>query len=191
MIWIAFREYNAVFVFKTSRTCRHERSVLLPPLRSLRESNFCFSHVFLAITITMWIAFRESSHGVMPCIVVMLSVLPRERVHNAFYPRRATKSVSRSIRKRPCCQQSAGCSKELQKIREIHLPRKSTSVAYFFDNVYNRNVRDVDKYLHVTVSINIYCFCSGQIYAWICYADVGFRFIHTIMYNICRSAQVL
>ena len=144
----------------------------------------------LAITITMWIAFRESSHGVMPCIVVMLSVLPRERVHNAFYPRRATKSVSRSIRKRPCCQQSAGCSKELQKIREIQPPRKSTSVAYFFDNVYNRNVRDVDKYLHVTVSINIYCFCSGQIYAWICYADVGFRFIHTIMYNICRSALI-
>ena len=42
------------------------------------------------------------------------------------------------------------------KIREIQPPRKSTSVAYFFDNVYNRNVRDVDKYLHVTVSINIY-----------------------------------
>ena len=73
---IAFREYIAVFV-KTSRTCRHERSVLLPPLRSLRESNFCFSHVFLAITIAMWIAFRESSRGVMPCIVVLIYVLPR------------------------------------------------------------------------------------------------------------------
>ena len=110
----------------------------------------------LAITITMWIAFRESSHGVMPCIVVMLSVLPRERVHNAFYPRRATKSVSRSIRKRPCCQQSAGCSKELPKIREIQPPRKSTSVAYFFDNVYNRNVRDVDKYLHTVFVVAKY-----------------------------------
>ena len=31
----------------------------------------------LAITITMWIAFRESSHGVMPCIVV-ISVLPEK-----------------------------------------------------------------------------------------------------------------
>ena len=138
----------------------------------------------------MWIAFRESPHGVMPCIVVIISVLPRERVHNAFYPRRATKAVSRSIRKRPCCQQSDGCSKELLKIREIQPPRKSTSVAYFFDNVYNRNVRDVDKYLHVTVSINIYCFCSGQIYAWICYDDIGFQCIHTIMYNICRSSLI-
>ena len=36
----------------------------------------------------------------------------------------------------------------------------------------------------------IYCFCSGQIYAWICYDDVGFRFIHTIIYNICRSALI-
>ena len=82
--------------------------------------------------------------------------------------------------------------KSAAKIRVIQPPRKSTSVAYFFDNVYNRNVRDVDKYLHVTVSINIYCFCSGQIYAWICYDDAGFRFIHTIisMYNICRSALI-
>ena len=81
---------------------------------------------------------------------------------NAFYPRRATKAVSRSIRKRPCCQQSAGCSKELLKIREIQPPRKSTSVAYLFDNVYNRNFRDVDKCLHVTVSINIYVFVVAK-----------------------------
>ena len=92
----------------------------------------------------------------MHCSNNICSVLPRERVHNAFYPRRATKAVSRSIRKRPCCQQSAGCSKELLKIQEIQPPRKSTSVAYFFDNVYNQNVCDLDKYLHVTVSINIY-----------------------------------
>ena len=26
--------------------------------------------------------------------------------------------------------------------------------------------------------------------AWICYDDVGFRFIHKIMYNICRSALI-
>ena len=103
----------------------------------------------------MWIAFRESSHGVMPCIVV-ISVLPQERLHNAFYTRRATKAVSRRIRKIPCCQESASCSKELLKIRDIQEPRKSTSVAYFFDNLYNRNVRDEDKYLHVTVSINIF-----------------------------------
>ena len=76
--------------------------------------------------------------------------MPRERVPDAFYPRRATKAVSRSIRNIPCCQQSAGCSTELLKIREIQPPRKSTSVAYFFDNVYNRNVRDVYKYLHVS-----------------------------------------
>ena len=93
----------------------------------------------------------------MPCILVIISVRPRERVHNAFYPRRATKVVSRSIRKRPCCQQSVGCSKELLKIREIQPPRKSTSVAYLFDNVYNRNVRDVDKYLHV-YCLNQYLF---------------------------------
>ena len=55
-------------------------------------------------------------------------------------------------------QKSGGCSKEQLKIRDIQQPRKSTSVAYFFDNVYNRNVRDVDKYLHVTVSINIYIY---------------------------------
>ena len=120
----------------------------------------------------------------MPCIVVIISVLPRERVHNAFLP---TPSYKSSIEKHT---KEAGCSKELLKIREIQTPRKRTSVAYFFDNVYNRNVRDVDKYLHVTVSINIYCFCSGQIYAWICYADVGFRFIHTIMYNIYRRALI-
>ena len=69
----------------------------------------------LAITITMWITFRESSDEVMPCIVVIIYVLPRERVHTTFCPRRATKAVSRSIRKRPCCQQSAGCSNELLK----------------------------------------------------------------------------
>ena len=107
----------------------------------------------LAITITLWIAFRESSHGVMPCSVVIISVLPRERVDNAFYPRRATKVVSRSIRKRPCCQQSVGCSKELLKIREIQPPRKSTSVAYLFDNVYNRNVRDIDNILSQSISV--------------------------------------
>ena len=110
----------------------------------------------------MWIAFRESPHGVMPCIVVIISVLPRERVHNAFYPRRVTKAVSRSIRKIPCCQQSADCSKERLKIREIQPPRKSTSVVYFFDNVYNRNVHDVGKYLHVTVSINITVFVVAK-----------------------------
>ena len=134
----------------------------------------------------MWIAFRESSHGVMPCSVVIISVLPRERVDNAFYPRRATKAVSRSIRKRPCCQQSAGCSKELLKIREIQPPRKSRSVAYIFDNVYNRN--RTCMLLSQSIYYRAYCFRSGQIYAWICYDDVGFRFIHKIMYNICRSA---
>ena len=46
-------------------------------------------------------------------------------------------------------QKSGGCSKEQLKIRDIQQPRNSTSVAYFFDNVYTRNVRDVDKYLHV------------------------------------------
>ena len=137
----------------------------------------------------MWIAFRESSHGVMPYIVV-ISVLPQERVLNAFYPRRVTKAVSRRIRKRPCCQESAGCSKELLKIREIQEPRKSTSVAYFFDNVYNRNVRDVDKYLHVTVSINTYTvfvvtkYMPGSVmtmYAFDLYIQ---------MYNIWRSALI-
>ena len=104
---------------------------------------------------------------------------------------KSSRPLSRRIRKRPCCQQSAGCSKELLKIREIQPPRKSTSVAYFFDNVYNWNVRDVDNYLHVTLSINIYIlFCIGQMHAWICYDDVGFRCIHKMMYNICRSALI-
>ena len=104
----------------------------------------------------------------------------------------ATKAVSRRIRKRPCCQELAGCSKELLKIREIQQPRKSTSMAYFFDNVYNQNVCDVDKYLDVTVSINKYTVfvALGQIYAWICYDDIGYRFIHKIMYNICKSALI-
>ena len=115
------------------------------------------SHTYFSYYYHEWIAFRESSHVVMPCILVIISVRPRERVHNAFYPRLATKVVSRSIRKRPCCQQSVGCSKELLKIREIQPPRKSTSVAYLFDNVYNRNVRDVDKYLHV-YCLNQYLF---------------------------------
>ena len=65
-------------------------------------------------------------------------------------------------------------------------------MAYFFDNVYNQNVCDVDKYLDVTVSINKYTVfvALGQIYAWICYDDIGYRFIHKIMYNICKSALI-
>ena len=106
-----------MFVFKTKRhepavtnvlfCCRHSGPI--------GRATFLFLTRILAITITMWIAFRDYSHGVMPCIVVIISLLPRERVHNAFYPRRATKAVSRSIRKKPCCQQSAGCSEEQLK----------------------------------------------------------------------------
>ena len=60
--------------------------------------------------------FRESltwNNAVHVAISVYGS--KKRRVHNASYPRRATKAVSRRIRKRPCCQESAGCSKELLK----------------------------------------------------------------------------
>ena len=114
---------------------RHERAATNVLFCCRHSDPFCRATLFLtrilAIPITMWIALCESSHGVMPCIVV-ISVLPQERVHNAFYPRRATQAVSGRIRKISCCQESAGCSKELLKIREIQKPRKRTSVAHFF-----------------------------------------------------------
>ena len=72
---------------------------------------------------------------------VAISVWPQERIHNAAYRHLATKAVSIRTRKIPCCQESAGCSKVLLKRTAIQQPRKSRP---FFDNLYNRNVRDVD-----------------------------------------------
>ena len=62
---------------------RHERAVT-NVLFCCRHSNpsgeqLLFLTRILAITITMWIAFRDSSHGVMPCIVVIISLLPRKK----------------------------------------------------------------------------------------------------------------
>ena len=73
---------------------------------------------------------------------VVISVRPQEIVHDAAYRQLiATKAVPRRTRKIPCCQESAGCSKVLLKRTTIQQPRKSRP---FFDNLYNRNVRDVD-----------------------------------------------